>query len=312
MRTSTRILLVGLAGAGLVLAGCGGNGEEQVATTEGAGYEDGVYFAQAEFSENSGWKDVVVFEVEDGEITMVEWNAAHEQNGPPKDTRSRQGDYGMVENSDATLHWYEQAEATEQWLIENQDIDQLELDDEGRPDAISQATIRVGGFKSLVQEALDTGPVGYGMWEDGTYSAEQEEFSDNGWKATVAITVITRDPRIAPVMSVSITRFTVDSGSSQIGFIGCPTPALLIHTSTRPNARAAALQRRSRSSVFVTSPASNATRSVPYSERSRSAVAASASNDLPLRVTPAPNRKKLSASPNPIPLLLPVITNPFI
>lgn len=190
MRTFTRILLVGLAGAALVLAGCGGNGEEQAATTEGAGYEDGVYFAQAEFSENSGWKDVVVFEVEDGEITMVEWNAAHEQNGPPKDTRSRQGDYGMVENSDATLHWYEQAEATEQWLIENQDIDQLELDDEGRPDAISQATIRVGGFKSLVQEALDTGPVGYGMWEDGTYSAEQEEFSDNGWKATVAITVI--------------------------------------------------------------------------------------------------------------------------
>jgi major membrane immunogen (membrane-anchored lipoprotein) len=190
MRTFTRILLVGLAGAALVLAGCGGNGEEQAATTEGAGYEDGVYFAQAEFSENSGWKDVVVFEVEDGEITMVEWNAAHEQNGPPKDTRSRQGDYGMVENSDATLHWYEQAEATEQWLIENQDIDQLELDDEGRPDAISQATIRVGGFKSLVQEALDTGPVGYGMWEDGTYFAEQEEFSDNGWKATVAITVI--------------------------------------------------------------------------------------------------------------------------
>lgn len=190
MRTTTKVVFIALTGLALVLAGCGGDGEEQAATTEGAGYEDGVYFAQAEFSEDSGWKDVVVFEVEDGEITMVEWNAAHEQNGRAKDIRSRQGDYGMVENSNATLHWYEQAEATEEWLIENQDIDQLELADDGTADAISQATIHVNGFKSLVQEALDAGPVGYGMWEDGAYSAEQDEFSDNGWKATVGITVI--------------------------------------------------------------------------------------------------------------------------
>lgn len=190
MRTRTRILFSGLAGVALVLAGCGGDGEQEADTAGAGGYEDGVYFAEGEFSENSGWKDVVVFEVEDGAITTVEWNAAHEQNGRPKDIRSRQGDYGMVENSNATLHWYEQAEATEQWLIENQDIGELELDDEGRPDAISEATIRVSGFTSLVQQALDTGPVGYGMWEDGTYSAEQDEFSDNGWKDTVAITVI--------------------------------------------------------------------------------------------------------------------------
>ena len=190
MRTATRILVLALAGVALVLVGCGDNGEQETEGVGTDGYEDDVYFAQAGFSEDSGWKDVVVFEVEDGEITTVEWNAAHEQNGRPKDIRSRQGDYGMVENSNATLHWYEQAEAVEEWLLENQNINELELNDEGRPDAISRATIRVSGFTSLVQEALDTGPVGYGMWEDGTYSAEEEEFSDNGWKATVALTVI--------------------------------------------------------------------------------------------------------------------------
>lgn len=190
MRTPTRILILTLAGVALVLAGCGGDGEQEAEAAGTDGYEDGVYFAQAEFSEDSGWKDVVVFEVEGGEITSVEWNAAHEQNGRPKDIRSRQGDYGMVENSNATLHWYEQAEAVEEWLLENQNIDELELADDGTADAISRATIHVNGFTSLVQEALDAGPVGYGMWQDGTYSAEQEEFSDNGWKDTVAITVI--------------------------------------------------------------------------------------------------------------------------
>ena len=196
MRTELRIAAILMSALVLILAGCGDE-EETAAPEKGeqaesaTDYEDGVYFAQAnEFSESSGWKDVVVLEVEDGEITMVDWNAAHEQNGRPKEIRSRQGDYGMVANSDATRYWYEQAESVEEWLLENQNIDELELNDEGRPDAISGATINAGGFKSLVQEALAEGPVGYGMWEDGTYSAEQAEFSDNGWKAAVGITVI--------------------------------------------------------------------------------------------------------------------------
>lgn len=197
MQMRMKVILMLVSALALILAGCGGD-EEAAAPDEGeqaesamTDYEDGVYFAQAdEFSETSGWKDVVVLEVENGEITMVEWNAAHEQNGRAKEIRSRQGDYGMVENSDAMAPWYEQVDAVEQWLLENQNIEELALNDEGRPDGISGASIHSDGFKSLVQEALAAGPVGYGMYEDGTYSAEQEEFGENGWKATVGVTVI--------------------------------------------------------------------------------------------------------------------------
>jgi major membrane immunogen (membrane-anchored lipoprotein) len=178
----------------LVLAGCGADDGEAADGAEearaGATYEDGVYFAQGEFSESSGWKDVVVLEVSDGEITRVRWDGAHRQNGTPKYQRSERGNYGMVERGDAMAPWFEQVDEVTSWLLENQDIGELELNDEGRPDAISGASINVAGFKSLVQEALDEGPAGYGMYEDGDWHATQSEFGDNGWKDVVNITVI--------------------------------------------------------------------------------------------------------------------------
>lgn len=154
------------------------------------GIEDGIYFAQGEFSERTGWKDIVVLEVDGSEIADVTWNAAHEQNGLPKYVRSQQGEYGMMENSDAMAPWFEQVDAVTSWLLENQNISELSLDEEGRPDGISGASIHSDGFKELVQQALDRGPVGYGMWEDGAYSATQDEFSENGWKAVVNVTVV--------------------------------------------------------------------------------------------------------------------------
>jgi major membrane immunogen (membrane-anchored lipoprotein) len=198
MKQSTLITLIGIV-LSLLILGCA---PEEAAETETEaqaeaeeteamdGLEDGIYFAEGEFSEQSGWKNVVILEVDGGEIAEVTWTGAHEQNGVPKYERSQQGEYGMMENSDAMAPWFEQVDAVTSWLLENQDVSELSLDDEGRPDGISGASINVGGFKSLVQEALDRGPVGYGMWEDGVWSAAQDEFSENGWKATVNITVV--------------------------------------------------------------------------------------------------------------------------
>lgn len=190
------IILIGAVLA-LGLFGCGAGEEEAAAEEEtaaeeeaAAGFEDGIYFAQGEFSDRTGWKDVVVLEVSDGEIVRARWDAAHRQNGIPKFERSQQGEYGMMEGSDAQAPWFEQANAVTSWLEENQDISQLQLNEEGRPDAISGASIHADGFKNLVQEALDKGPVGYGMWEDGDWHATQDEFGENGWKDVVNITVI--------------------------------------------------------------------------------------------------------------------------
>ena len=61
----------------------------------------------------------------------------------------------MVEQTDAIAPWHEQAQAAEQWLIENQDPSELALNDEGRADAVSGASINLSGFKSLAMEALE-------------------------------------------------------------------------------------------------------------------------------------------------------------
>ncbi|MFW6288513.1 MAG: hypothetical protein ACOC2Q_01900 [Spirochaetota bacterium] len=84
-----------------------------------------------------------------------EFGAAGYEDGELKAELSQEGEYGMVEETDAIAPWHEQAQAAEQWLIENQDIGELELDDEGRPDAISGATIRVGDFKARAAQALE-------------------------------------------------------------------------------------------------------------------------------------------------------------
>lgn len=187
------------------LVGCSG-GEESAEpapsetssneSTESAsstdGFEDGVYFAEEDgFSERTGWKYMVILEVENGEIVEATWEGANRDGGTSKVTRSRSGEYGMVENGGAIAPWFEQAAAAEEYLLETQDPTAIEYtDEEGHTDAISGATIHVIEFFTLAEKALAMGPVGYGMWEDGQYYAEEAEFSDTGWKYNVNLTVV--------------------------------------------------------------------------------------------------------------------------
>lgn len=191
-----------------LLAGCAGNqpaeqpaaNEQETKETtpaetpkEEAKYKDGIYFAQEdEFSPNSGWKSVVTLEVKDGKIASVDWNGAHKNGGVDKKTASKEGKYPMVEKGGAKSPWHEQAMAAEAYLIENQDPKAIEYsDNEGHTDAISGVSIHVNDFFALVEKAIENGPVEKGMYEDGTYHAEEAEFNANsGWKGTVDMTVI--------------------------------------------------------------------------------------------------------------------------
>lgn len=168
------------------------SGSESSKTASGEGYEDGVYFAREDsFSEQTGWKYMVTLEVEGGKIVSAEWNGAHVNAGTDKITRSESGEYGMVENGGAQAPWFEQAAKAEEYLIEKQDPTAIEYtDDEGHTDAISGVSIHVSEFFDLAEKALNKGPVGYGMYKDGHYHAEADEFSESGWKSTVDITVI--------------------------------------------------------------------------------------------------------------------------
>lgn len=190
-RTTAFLLVVALAiFTSPVFAG----GEQEGAAAMGE-YEDGIYFAQEDgFNERTGWKYMVTLEVEDGEIVMAEWNGAHREAGTDKRYRSESGEYGMVERGGARATWIEQAKDTEAWLLENQDPTAITYtSDEGHTDAISGVTIHVREFFTLVEEALAAGPAGYGMYEDpgdGEYYAEAAQFSEQGWKDTVSLTVV--------------------------------------------------------------------------------------------------------------------------
>jgi len=154
-------------------------------------FEDGFYFAEEDgFSEKTGWKYVVTMTVENGEITEVQWDGAHKTAGYSKDYQSKNGMYGMVEKGGAQAPWYEQANAAEQYLLENQDPMAINYTDEaGSTDDISGVSIHVKALFELAQKAVEKGPVGRGPYEDGYYNAEAEEFS-HGWKDAVDLTVI--------------------------------------------------------------------------------------------------------------------------
>jgi major membrane immunogen (membrane-anchored lipoprotein) len=81
--------------------------------------------------------------------------AAHREAGNPKDLQSRNGEYGMVPQSDAQAAWYEQAERVEQYLLETQDPTDVRINDEGKTDAISGVSVTVESFFTLAQEALE-------------------------------------------------------------------------------------------------------------------------------------------------------------
>lgn len=203
----TAVLLAGL------LAGCGGgNAGNGDGTAQGSGgaaatpapaatatpapaetgkFADGVYYAEAAgFAEKSGWKEIVGLKVEGGKIVSVDWNGLHKDGGLDKKTSSEKGIYGMTKGG-AQAEWHEQAAKAEQFLLDKQDPAAIVVKEDGKTDAISGVSITVGEFASLVNEALEAGPVEAGPYKDGTYHAEQAEFdAKSGWKYTADITVL--------------------------------------------------------------------------------------------------------------------------
>lgn len=201
-RNSILALGLSLVVATGLLAGCGQNEEpankettqqenQQAAdkNQSESNYEDGTYFAQQDFDENSGWKYMVTIEVKDGKIVAADWNGAHKDAGKDKKTLSKDGEYVMVEGG---TPWHEQAEKMEAFLIEKQDPKAITYtDDQGHVDVVSGVSIKVADFFKLAEEALAGDPVEKGPYKDGSYHVEQKEFDENsGWKSTVDITVI--------------------------------------------------------------------------------------------------------------------------
>src|SRR6056297_1827266 len=166
--------------------------EEPEEPAEEVDYEDGVYYAEQDEFGGSGWKYHVILTVEDGEFVDAEWNGTHRVPQTNKYEQSVNGEYGMVEYGDATSYWYEQADATVDYFLENQSVEVPEdfyTSEEGHTDAIAGVTIHVVEFFETAEKALANGPVPEGDYTDG-YPMAVGEPSDNGWQSMIQLTVV--------------------------------------------------------------------------------------------------------------------------
>ena len=74
------------------------------------------------------------------------------EDGGDKITASKGGNYVMTE--DGAL-WHEQSEAFGKYVVDNQGVDKLVLNDDGKTDAISSVSISLSGATELVKKCLE-------------------------------------------------------------------------------------------------------------------------------------------------------------
>lgn len=163
---------------------------------DAAMYEDGVYFARDEIG--ASWTYFVIVTVDGGKITDAYWGGTNFVPKGDKRVLSENGTYGMVQFGGAQSYWYEQAEAAEAWLIENQDptaFESLYTDEEGHTDALTtdggaSVSIHVVEFFTLVEEALASDPVPAGEYGDTPVVTAMGEPSENGWQELAEFIVV--------------------------------------------------------------------------------------------------------------------------
>lgn len=95
----------------------------------------------------------------EGKITDVYLDTTYTKNGVETTKKNLGNEYGMKAGNSqygaAKYEWYEQVEALEQAIIDNQGIDFLNLDDDGYTDAISKCTIKVDALYKALEDALN-------------------------------------------------------------------------------------------------------------------------------------------------------------
>jgi major membrane immunogen (membrane-anchored lipoprotein) len=166
------------------------------ANADEATYADGVYYARDEISDS--WTYFVIVTVKGGKITDAYWGGTNFVPQGDKRILSENGEYGMVAYGGAQSYWYEQAEAAEAWLIENQDptaFEDLYTDEEGHTDALTtdggaSVSIHVVEFFTLAEQALASDPIPAGEYGDTPVVTAKGEPSDNGWQELAEFIVV--------------------------------------------------------------------------------------------------------------------------
>ena len=138
----------GLLFVTILLTGCGNT------------LKEGTYEGKADDTFHEG--DVATAKItidKDGKITDVYLDTTYTKDGVETTKKTLGNEYGMkVGNSSygsAEYEWFEQVEALEQAVIDNQGIEFLNVDEDGYTDAVSTCTIKVDALYKALEDALN-------------------------------------------------------------------------------------------------------------------------------------------------------------
>lgn len=121
-------------------------------------YKEGTYFGYAYDSDYDSYATAVIYVDEAGTIKSAFIDSTYINKAKSETTASTKRvegeDYNMkTYYPSAVGEWYEQAEALEKYIIQNQGFN-VTLDANGKTDAVSGATINLNAISEAVNNAL--------------------------------------------------------------------------------------------------------------------------------------------------------------
>ena len=136
----------------LLVTGCGNDKLKE-------GTFDGSAIATFGGEENTATAKVTIDS--EGKITDVYLDTTYTKDGVETTKKQLEYDYGMKDTSadkgtiEGGAEWFEQVEALEQAVIDNQGIEFLNLDEDGYTDAVSRCTIKIDALYKALEDALN-------------------------------------------------------------------------------------------------------------------------------------------------------------
>lgn len=145
MKRNNKIILMGIIGLAL-LSGCS------------KGYKEGIYTGTAidSYGGQNNTATAIVTVDKNGKITDVDLDTTYTKDGV-ETTKKKLGDsYGMYggEYGSQVGEWYQQVEALEKNVVDNQGLDKIKMNDEGYTDAVSGCTIKIDALYEALENAL--------------------------------------------------------------------------------------------------------------------------------------------------------------
>lgn len=153
------------------------NSQSEENTIHSQVLSDGLYFAEANAYSEDGWRNILSFEVINGEIENITFDAVDTKALNYKRALSLDAEDELNQDNPSDLKWHEQIQLLESYIVNINDYSQLSS--ENILANLEGITIDLEPFIELFNTAVTTGPIELGSYQDGQYFAEIEDIATN-------------------------------------------------------------------------------------------------------------------------------------